>query len=491
MKQQSIWNIENTFSLPKLEKNIKTDVLIIGGGITGISTAFYLKDSNLNITLIEANKIGSGATLKTTGKITFLQGLIYHKLEKIFDYDTSLKYLHSQLDAINLIEQNIKKYNINCDYYKNESYVYTNKDTEVKEFIKEQKFFDKANLHYKTINKLPNNIKCNYGIKVNNTAVFHPIKYLYKLTEEIIKSKINIYENTCAKKIEEKDNKYIITTDNNIIETKKIVIATHYPFFINPGFIPFKTHLEKEYVLASKIDKINYFNSITNKNPITSIRYHKDRDNYIIFASIESKIANNLNNEANFKNLLKKFESNFNNKVTNLWFTYDLITNDKLPFIGELKNNFYIATGYNKWGMTNGTLAGKIISDQLLNIENQYTNLFNPNRNLNIEKIKSFFIDSYTNASSFIDSKINKKKEFYENVYFKKENGIEYAIYIDDNKQKHIVKNKCPHMGCSLIFNNKEKTWDCPCHGSRYDIDGNVIKGPSNKDIKVKNQDNS
>lgn len=488
MKNESIWKIQNrTLQTNYLKENIATDILIIGGGITGISTAFYLKDRKLDITLIDAKEIGSGATLNTTGKITFLQGLIYHKLENIFDFNTSLNYLHSQLEAINLIEANIKKYNINCDYLKNTSYVYTNKDSDIKFFLKEQHFFDKVNLDYKVINKLPNNLDCKYGIKVDNTAVFHPIKYLYGLTEEILKNKINIYENTTALKIEKNKNNYLVYTNNGTIKANKIVVATHYPFFIKPGFIPFKTHLEKEYVLASKIDKIQKFNSITNEKPIISTRYHKDNDNYIIFASIESKLAKNQNNEVNFKNLIKKFESTFNNKITNLWFTYDLMTNDKLPIIGELQDNFYLATGFNKWGMTNGTIAGKILSDLILKKNNQYTELFSPKREITMEQIKNFFLDGFTTASSLIDSKVNKNKDFYENVTFKKINNIECAIYLDENKQKHIVKNKCPHMGCSLIFNNEEKTWDCPCHGSRYDLDGNVIKGPSNQDIKFKN----
>lgn len=486
MKNESIWKINNrTFKTKELTNDIKTDILIIGGGITGISTAFYLKDKKLDITLIEANEIGSGATLNTTGKITFLQGLIYHKLEKIFDFNTSLKYLQSQLEAINLIEANIKKYNIDCDYLKNTSYVYTNKDSDIKEFLKEQQFFDKINLNYKIINKLPDDLDCKYGIKVDNTAIFHPIKYLYKLTEEILKANINIYENTTALKIEKLDNCYNIYTNKNIISAKKVVIATHYPFFVIPGLIPFKTHLEKEYVLASKVDQIKKYNAITNNNPIISTRYHQGKENYIVFASIESKLSKNLNNEANFKNLIKKFESKFSNKITNLWFTYDLITNDKLPIIGKLKENLYIATGFNKWGMTNGTLAGKILSDLITNESNQYINLFDPEREITMEQIKNFFADGFTTISSLVDSKINKNKDFYENVVFKKINNVECAIYIDENKKEHIVKNKCPHMGCSLIFNNQEKTWDCPCHGSRYDIDGNVIKGPSNKNIKL------
>ena len=488
MKHNSIWNLEKrNFNLNKQTKDISTDILIIGGGLTGISTAFYLKDSNLKITLIEANEIGSGTTMNTTGKINFMQGLIYHKIKKKYNLETSLKYLKSQIEAMNLIESNIKKYNIDCDYMKNNSYVYTDDDTKIKDFIKEQEFYNKANIKYKTINKLPLNIDCKYGIQIDNTAIFHPIKYLYKLTEEILKSNIEIYEHTTALKITKDKNYYLIDTNNGIISTKYLIIATHYPFFIKPGYIPFKTHIEKEYILATKVDKINQFNSITNKNPIISIRYHQDKDNYLLFASINSKLSKNQNNKNNYKKLIRKFEKTFDNQITNLWFNYDLITNDQLPFIGELKENFYLATGFNKWGMTNATISGKIISDLILNNKNEYVTLFDPKRSL---KIKNFLIDIYTNTTSFIDSIINKRKDFYQNIYFKKINNIECAIYIDENKKEHIVKNRCPHMGCKLTFNNEEKTWDCPCHGSRYDLDGNIIKGPSNKNIKIKKETN-
>ena len=310
---------------------------------------------------------------------------------------------------------------------------------------------------------------------------------MYGLCNCVISNGGKIFTHSVATDLQSfKDYTYVVPVNGHAVRSKFVVVATHYPFFIIPALIPFKTHLEKEYVLASKVDKIKEFNAITNKNPIVSTRYHQDKNNYIIFASIESKLAKNLNNEANFNRLIKKFEQKFENRITNLWYTYDLITNDKLPIIGAVKQNFYIATGFNKWGMTNGTIAGKILSDLITNQPNQYIELFEPNREITMEQIKNFFVDGFTSASSFIDSKINKNKEFYENVEFKTIDNISCGIYTDENKKQHIVKNKCPHMGCSLIFNNEEKTWDCPCHGSRYDLDGNVIKGPSNQNIRFK-----
>ena len=137
--------------------------------------------------------------------------------------------------------------------------------------------------------------------------------------------------------------------------------------------------------------------------------------------------------------------------------------------------------------MTNSNLAGFIIKDIILKNDNKYIELFSPKRNINLAKIINFPINIFNNTKSFIGSKLNKNKSWYSsNIIFKKYKGKEIAIYIDENKNKHIVYNKCPHLKCSLVFNEIEKTWDCPCHGSRFDIDGNVIEGPSNYNINFK-----
>ena len=161
------------------------------------------------------------------------------------------------------------------------------------------------------------------------------------------------------------------------------------------------------------------------------------------------------------------------------------MTTDRMPYIGKLKDNMYIACGYNTWGMTNGVLASKIISDLVMGIENKYTKLFNPMR-FNLSNITSMPYILFSQTKSFLGTKLNKNKDWYNRVKFYKKNGKNLATYKDKNGFNHTVYNKCPHLGCSLIFNEEEKTWDCPCHSSRFDIDGNCIKGPSNYDISYK-----
>ena len=161
----------------------------------------------------------------------------------------------------------------------------------------------------------------------------------------------------------------------------------------------------------------------------------------------------------------------------------DIITSDHMPYIGKIKHNMYIGCCYNTWGMTNSVLAAKIISDMVKNISNPYQNIFNPKR-INLSMILNIPYILGSQIKSFFGPKINKNKPWYNGkVKFVRKNGKSLAIYKDENGFEHTVYNKCPHVGCSLIFNEEEKTWDCPCHSSRFNIDGDCIKGPSTFDI--------
>jgi len=492
MKNKSIWtNNINLKTSAKLDRNLDIDILIIGGGLTGISTAFYLKESNYNIALIDADKVGYGVSSRTTGKLTYLQELIYQKLEKNFNFNIAKLYLESQKYAIDLVTDNIKKYNIECNFKKNSSYVFTNNSSEISKFKKEEEFLKKVKIKYETQKNLPLKYDCKYSIKVDDTYVFHPLKYILKLKEICVNNDIKIYEDTKAIKLDKKDDHYICYTNDYKIKAKKVVIACHYPFFVVPGLIPLKTHIEKSYVCASKIKDVKDFNAITNTYPIKSIRYHQDnRKKYIIFAGKSHKLCDNLDRKDNYEKLTREVKNDINTDIEYYWTNQDLMTNDNLPLIGILnKNNpnLLIGTGYNTWGMTNATLAGKIISDIILNKNNKFKNLFKPDRPLNIDKIKNFVLNSYFNGKAYAVTKFKKNYPWYKNhVKFENRDGINVGIYVDENGVEHVVKNLCPHMKCGLIFNMQDKTWDCPCHGSRFNIDGDCIQGPSSYDIKIK-----
>ena len=489
MNNKSLWlkNLKEK-NLPKLDKNIKTDVLIIGGGITGLSTAYFLKDSDKNIVLVEQGRIGHGTTSRTTGKLTYLQGTVYQKLDNIYGLDVAKKYLESQKYAIDLVKEIIVGNNIHCDYQSNSSYIFTNNSKT--KIDSEIKILEKMGQSYKIRKNLPIIFPCKYALRTEDNAVFHPIKYLMQLKEIVLKNNIKLYENTMIKHLEKTNDGYIAYTDKYQIKAKKVVLACHYPFFLKPGFFPLRTYLKKEYVSAALTDESKRFNAINVDKEVHSIRYHSDNKNYIIYSSESRSLGNNMDNDKHYKDLFWKTSSNISDKIKYYWFNYDIMTSDHMPLIGYYEKHnkdLLIGTGYNAWGMTNGTIAGKIISDLIMDIKNDYTDLFNPNRDTNILKILNVINYNIKTSSSFVLSKLKSNYDFYpKNVKVITKNGIKYGVYTDENKKEHIVYNTCPHMKCGLIFNNTDKTWDCPCHGSRFDINGKVIKGPSVYSIKVK-----
>lgn len=485
LKNYSIWLDDiNEDKLEELNKDISVDVLIIGGGITGISVAYELSKSNLNVTLVEKNRIGHGVTARTTGKLTFLQENIYSKLNKTYGINTAKLYLKSQQEAISNVKNIIKQENIDCSFNEVSSYIFTNSNSDISKIKEEKIILEKMGIKVKEENKLPDNTNISYGISTPNTAVFHPLKYVTALKNICLKKNINIYENTKIIDIAKDNGFYICKTDKNTVKAKKVILALHYPYFLIPYFFPFKTTLEKSYIAAYKSNKNLYFSSITVSKPTISTRYlDKNQNVYKLYLSKSHNLAFKNNDVNNFQELIKQYGKN----SVFLWSNKDVITSDNLPFIGEIKQNLYIATGYNTWGMTNGTLAGKILSDLIQGKNNPYQELFNPKRGFNKNILIKFPVTLASTIKSFVGSKINKNKSWYNsNVKFIKKNGQNLGIYTDDAGNKHIVYNTCPHLKCSLVFNQIEKTWDCPCHGSRFDIDGHSIEGPSNYNINYK-----
>lgn len=489
MKKTSIWidNIKDK-ELPKLKENITCDILIIGGGIAGLSTAYNLKDTDKKIILIEQSKCGLGVTSNNTGKLTYMQDLIYHKIEKNYNFKVAKLYLESQKEAIDIITNIIKENKIECNLEKTNAYVFSNNENNYKNFDKEIKFYDKNNIKYKVLSSLPINYPTKVVLETYDSYTFNPYKYLIGL-KKIIKDKINIYENTRCIDLDKKDDYYICTTsDNYKIKASIVVIATHYPFFIYPYFTPFKTRIDKFFIGASTTNNSKNIQILSNDNPSISIRYYSNNNkNYLLYGRRNHPSISKLNVLEDYQELSNEYKKYFNKNIEYFYHTHDLMTYDNLPFIGKIDNNLYVLTGFNKWGNTNGVIGGKLISDTILNINNKYKNIFNPKRGVSIDKIKNLIVFNTTVISRYIINKINPHMNYYkDNVKIKYIDGKRCGIYTDENGTEHIVSNICPHMKCNLVFNYLDKTWDCPCHASRFDIDGNVIYGPAVFDIKIK-----
>lgn len=481
----SIWNLnEKKRNIKELKENKLVDVLIIGAGITGLTTAYFLKN-NKSMCVVDANLIGHGVTLSSTAKINYFQQDVYSKIIKSTNYDNAVKYLKSQRDAISYLKNIILKENIDCDLKQVSSYVFANSNDEVEKLEDEVNFLKENGINV-VKGALPIKTKIYKAYYVEDTYTFNPIKYLYELYNLLSKENVDIYENSKIINIEKQNGKYVCTGDNFKIIANKVVLACHYPFFLFPFLMPVRCSIEKSYMIVSEVEKDLDFTCISISNPVYSCRYYQDKNKIYQISLAKSHDIGNHQDDSYYFDRVKEI---FGLKEENIIMKYsnsDIITPDYMPYIGELKTNLYIGVGYNTWGMTNGVLAAKIISDEILNKVNEFKEVFKPNRVNGCVILKTpYYI--FNNAKSFIGSKLVKNKAWYSNkVSFFKHDGKSLACYKDEAGVNHIVHNKCPHLGCSLIFNETEKTWDCPCHSSRFDIDGKCIKGPSKYDISYK-----
>lgn len=456
----------------KLPKNSQTDILIIGGGITGLTTAYFLKDTSKKIMVVDKGTIGTGITSKSTAKITYLQGIIYQQLEKNFGLEMARCYFDSQKEAIARILEIIKQEKISCDLEQVDSIIFTLKNSGISKIKKEEAILKEFGVTTKEIDS--NDIV--FGIKVSDSYVFHPVKYLLEL-KNLIEKKISIYENILVNKIKKSTDGYFVFTSGGVVEAKKVVIACHYPFFLKPLFTPLKTYIKREYVNAAKIDDPCSYSAISIDNELHSIRYYK---NYVLYGSNQHKLTSKIAYDKNYKQSRKDFRRYFHRDPEFTWMNQDMVSHDMLPFIGKVQDGLYVAMAYYGWGMTNGTIAGKIISDLIMTGSSPYQKLFYPYR-FNLSLFGNSILGTFHYMKAYTQSLWKKSNPSYIKIH-----GVMYATYLDDKKMPHTLCLLCPHMKCNLVFNKEEKTWDCPCHGSRFTLDGDVIEGPAKEPLKKK-----
>ena len=490
--KKSLWqkyNKQRKFT--SVDKSMSTDILIIGAGITGVSVAYNLLNTNHDIILIDKDICFNDTTAKTTGKITYLQDLKYQDIYKACGYEKAKLYYESQKDAIRLIKKNIKDNEIDCDLEKTEMVTFTKDESKIKDFELEKELLSSFGVKYSTTSNLKDDDVVRQ-LSVKNAYTFNPIKYLNGLMDKIKDAKnISVYENSIATKIKKEKSKYVTIVNGYEIRTNKIVLACSYPFFTLPGLIPLKTYLEKSYVSYAKIKDAKNIAGITSGNPFYSFRYYDDgKDKYIIYLNNSCKISDKLNYKKNYNDCKDEIKSLDNNLKVEYWTNMDVMTNDYLPLVGKISDddkNVLIATGYNTWGMTNSAISAKLISDIIMGKKNKYKELFDPSRPVTFKRALNFVNNTFFGTlKAYTLNLIKKNPSWYKNkALATKIDGKRVGVYIDSKGEKHIVSNICPHLKCFLTFNEVDKTWDCPCHGSRFDVDGNVVKGPSCYNIKI------
>lgn len=477
---ESIWSKDTRIEKrPHLSGDINTDAVIIGGGLAGILTAYMLNKRGVNSIVLEADRIGSGQTKNTTAKITSQHGLIYNKLIEGFGEDLALEYAMANETAIRQYKDIIDSEGIDCGFKESPAFLYTMVDPEPleKECCAALSLGLSASITNDT--ELPFSVKS--ALRFEGQAQFNPLEFL-----KAISSSIEIYENSRVTDV----NEGSVASEAGRVFARHIVVTTHYPFINAPGYYFARMHQERSYVIALKgIDPLHGMYLGVDSGDLSFRSY---RDLLLLGGASHRTGENSAGGRYNrLREAAKEFYPNSTEAAN--WSAQDCISIDSVPYIGQYSEstpNMYVATGFHKWGMTSSMVAANIISDMITGVSNRYADVFSPKRFRLSPSIRSIFTDGKQAVKGLARNLFESPGEAAEDLPhghggIVKSNGEKCGAFNDEGNLD-FVNPRCTHLGCQVAWNPDEFSWDCPCHGSRFDKDGRVIDGPAMNPLESK-----
>ncbi len=475
---ESIWEKSASPALRSaLSGDIKTDTLVIGGGIAGILTAYMLTRRNIPCVVVDSGRVADRTTGCTTAKITAQHGLIYAKLRKSFGDDAAHRYLAENLRAVRTYRDIINKENIDCDFENLSSFLFA---TESMRELEEEHAAITAlcgECRLKGETELPFEVSCT--LELPHQAQFNPLKFIHSIARGL-----KIYENTQVLSISGNGAK----TQHGTISARRIVLATHFPFINTPGYYFLRMHKQRSYVLALRdAQKIcgTYLGLDCGK--LSFRNYHGT-----LLLGGGGHRCGEFSDECGYAPLIKAARRLYPDATEALrWSTEDCMTHDGVPYIGRFSKeteNIYVATGFNKWGMTTSLVAADLISRKLAGEDTDF-GIFDPQRKNFTPSFRGLLEDAGKSTRGLMKSVFSRPEIALSDIKrgegkIIEHEGRAYGTYLDTDGTAYIVSAKCTHLGCRLSWNPDDKTWDCPCHGSRFDFRGNIIGNPAQKNLE-------
>jgi glycine/D-amino acid oxidase-like deaminating enzyme/nitrite reductase/ring-hydroxylating ferredoxin subunit len=497
-KHLSFWiNTTPQTNYPAMPGNTAVDVAILGGGITGLTAAVLLKRLGKTVAVIEARRIAEGVTGHTTAKVTSQHKLIYDTLVKGHGEQKARLYAEANEAAIDRIEAFINEKNIDCDFRRLPAYVYTEDEDVLSELEAEVAAAQKVGLPASFVREVPLPFPIKGAVRFENQAQFHIRKYLLPLAEEIPGDGSHLFENTRALDIKE-GMRCRVETDRGNVFAKDVIVATHIPFTFKGQFWG-KTTPQREYGIAARIEPTHALEGIfiNAESPTRSVRTaSSDGEIALIVVGEAHKTGEEPDTERRYRNLEAWARKRFGaTAFENRWSTQDYYSFDGLPYVGRIgarSEHLYVATAFAAWGLTNGTAAAMLLSDLIAGRENRWAELYDSTR-ISPLASKSLYKESLDQAAHFVKDRFKSVTEDIDDVApgegrIVGRSSEQTAVYRDPQGEMHAVSARCTHLGCIVSWNPAEISWDCPCHGSRFSVDGEVIQGPAVRNLEKKNR---
>jgi glycine/D-amino acid oxidase-like deaminating enzyme/nitrite reductase/ring-hydroxylating ferredoxin subunit len=480
---------------PSLDREIHVDVAVLGGGMAGLMTALFLQRDGADVAVLEAERVAEGVTAYTTAKVSSLHGTRYSALESSFGAEGARIYGHANEWALERIASLVDELAIDCDWRRKPAYTYAEDEQQREQVENETGAAMRAGLKasFTTETDLPWPVSG--AVRVEDQAEFHPRKFLLAVAAAFADGGGHIFEHTQATGVSDGDPARVETESGRAVVAQDVVVATHVPFLDRAGFFA-RMHPERSYGLGVYVrGQAPQGMYLSAESPAHTVRSHPtERGELLIVGGEGHKVGQSGGDTGDRVARLETWaRERFDvEEIAYRWSTQDNMPVDGVPYVGKLmpgSKSVWVATGFMKWGLTNGTAAAEILADQIAGRHNQWASLFDSNRFKPGAAARELIKENANVGWRFMRDKLSGGD-------FESVDGVppgqgglvgrgpgKLAVYREEDGTLHVLSSACTHLGCTVKWNTAERSWDCPCHGSRFDVDGTVLQGPALKGL--------
>ena len=472
---------------PALSGELDCDVVVVGGGIVGVTVAWELREQGAEVALVEARRIGSGATGYTTAKLSSLHGLSYLSLADKHGEDVARAYGESNESGLGRVAELVERLGIECDFRRKPNFTYTESLRASSQVLEEAGIARRLGLPAGFVGEVPGlPFETQGAVRFANQAEFHPLKYLHALARAAADAGVRIHERSRIVSVDQGDPCRVATNSGARLRAGHVIIATHLPI-LDRGLFFARSHPERSYVLLARLrDEVPEGMYLSDECPAHSLRAVPTPEGELLMIGGESHKAGQSAALERYAALERWARERFAvESIEHRWATQDHLPSDQLPFVGRLwpfSGRVLTATGFRKWGLAMGTAAAMILRDQALGRNNALSEVFSPMRLHPLAGGPSFAKENANVGWRFFSDRLRRGSadDLSPGEGAVVGSGLgQRAVYRDQSGELRALSARCTHLGCIVNFNAAERSWDCPCHGSRFALDGEVIEGPA------------
>jgi glycine/D-amino acid oxidase-like deaminating enzyme/nitrite reductase/ring-hydroxylating ferredoxin subunit len=487
---------------PALTEDISCDVAVVGAGIAGVSVAAELARSGHSVVLVEADRVAAGVTGHTTAKVSVAHGTVYDHLERRLGVDAARQYAVSQRAALEHVAETAGRLGIECELERRAAYVFTEDPARVPLLEAEASAARRAGLAASFVRDTGLPFPVAGAARFEEQLMFHPVKYLQGVVDGFERDGGRLHEGTRVVGLRE-GNPSVLTCENGCtVSATDVVVCTHYPLF-DRSLLFARMTPKREFAVAAALPLSADVDGmyVSAESDVRSVRSAPHGDGRLLVATGAPFTPGDSDSPQRLDQLRAWLWDRFQvETVDYTWAAQDNHTGDQVAFIGPLHplaRHSWVATGFGSWGMTNGVLAGLLLTERIAGRRPAWADLYDTRRVHPTLEASTVASSGLRTVSGLAAARVRARLarvESEDEIPAGKAGVVhgpdgEWATYVDHDGTAHAVSPTCTHMGCRISFNGAEETWECPCHGSRFGLDGSVLQGPANRPLTRRSAD--